>query len=137
MLRRESYLGALVLAACAAAASGAIYTWSGWAAGNSDFTDPDNWCDSDPCGTSYPDGNDDDALFPVRPYSNGSWGAVNLNFSGGLTIDDMTIKDGVEFKGHGGEPHLTVSTLTIDATDDDILVTFSGKIALTANPEGP
>ncbi len=134
VLWRNSYLSLLAVAICAATASGAIYSWTGTASGNSDFTDPDNWCNSEPCGTTYPDGNDDDALFPVKAYGNGRWGDVDLDFSGGLTIDDMTIKDGIDFKGHSGEPDLTVSTLTIDATSDEITITFNGKISLIANP---
>lgn len=134
ILWRNSYLSLLAVAACAAAASGTIYTWSGTGTGNDD-TNPDNWCDSEPCGTSYPDGTDDDALFPVTPPGgNGVWGDVDLDFDGSLEIDDMTIKAGVDFNGHSGTPPvLTVSTLTIDATNDDIMVTFNGKLNLTAN----
>ena len=135
ILWKNSYLSLLAVAACAAAASGAIYQWSGAAIGNSDFTDPDNWCNSFPCGTTYPDGTDDDALFPVFSDGVGNvWGVVDLDFNNALTIDDMTIKDGIEFNGHAtNSPALTVATLTIDATNAAITVTFKKDMDLTAN----
>lgn len=132
-LSRNSYLSALLLAVCAAAASGAVYTWSGLASGNSDYTDHDNWCDRLTCVSGYPDGTDDDAIFPVRPGVNGPWGDVDLDFDGTTQIRDMTIKAGVHFKGHSGEPHLKTATLTIDATSDEVTITFNGKISLTAH----
>ena len=135
ILWRNSYLSLLAVAACAAAASGAIYQWTGTGTGN-DYTDPNNWCPADPCPTTYPDDNGDDAIFPVRPGANGVWGDVDLDFDGTTQIRDLTIKAGVDFKGHDGgtRPHLEAATLTIDATSDEVTITFNGKISLTANP---
>ena len=46
----------------------------------------------------------------------------------------MTIKDGVDFVGHSSSsPDLTVATLTIDASNAAVTVTFSDYMDLTAN----
>ncbi len=132
LLRSELCLGALLLAACAGA-SGAIYQWSGTGTGD-DYTNPDNWCVTEPCATTYPDGHDDDALFGVTPGGTGNvWGDVDLNFDDALTIDDMTIKDGLDFKGHAtNSPWLWVTTLTIDATNAAISVAFNDDMEFSA-----
>ncbi len=134
ILWRSSYLSTLAVAICAAAASGAIYQWSG-TGGDDDYTNPNNWCTVEPCPTTYPDDGGDDALFGVTPGGTGNvWGDVDLDFDGALTIDDMTIKDSLDFKGHStNSPSLTVATLTIDATDAAITVTFNDDMDFVAN----
>ncbi len=84
---------------------------------------------------TFPDDAGDDALFGVRPGGDGVWGDVDLDFNGSITIRDMTIKDGVDFNGHQNQsPTLTVATLTIDATNDEITVTFTPFMDFVANP---
>ena len=135
LLRSESYLGALLLAVFAAVASGAVYQWSGAATNDDKYTEPVNWCTSFPCGSTYPDDSGDDALFPVVAGGVGNvWGDVDLDFNGSLTIDNMTIKDSLDFQGHtGSPPALTVASLTIDATNAAITIKFNEHLGLTAH----
>ena len=135
LLNNRSLLSALLAAACtAAAALGATFTWTG-GAGDDFWTTKTNWDAMGMPTCDYPCTAGDDVLIPVEP-GGAVWGDIDLDFFDpfALTIDDMTILDGVDFLGDNHNPRtLTVDTLTIDATDAAITVTFRRAIEYIAN----
>jgi hypothetical protein len=121
------------LAVVGGAASAAIYTWSDAGDGH-DFTEPENWCNEDPCGVTYPDDSNDDALFPVKAVG-GRWEDVILDWQDDIEIDDMTILDGVDFvAGEGVVLRLIMDSLFVDAANAAITITFTEKMVVIANP---
>jgi hypothetical protein len=110
------------------------YTWSGLGVGDGWVTHC-NWHPGPLClGSDYPDGTDDTATIPVKS-GGGVWGDIifDFNYQSTLELDDMTILDGVDFDSDHHPHTMTVDTLTIDATDDDVTVTFTGTLDYTAN----
>ena len=134
LLNNRSLLSALLAAACtAAAALGATFTWTG-GAGDDFWTTKTNWDAMGMPTCDYPCTAGDDVLIPVEP-GGAVWGDIDLDFFDpfALTIDDMTILDGVDFDSDHHPHEMTAETLTIDASDDDITVTFRRVFELIAN----
>ena len=108
------------------------WTWTG-NGGTDGFVNDCNWQPPGICtDAGFPDGTDDD---PTIPVVSGEWGIILFDFSylSTLTIGDMTILDGVDFDSDHHPHEMTAETLTIDADDDDITVTFTGTLEFTAN----
>ena len=123
---------ALAVSAAACLATGALavnYTWTGSGSTNS-FSDCCNWEQiTEPCTGNYPDGTDDNALFPWN--AAGAW-AVDLIEE---SIGDLTIEGNVDFNVQV-DPNLpftlTVTRLKIEPTTGNIEITMSdgGVIAV-------
>ena len=135
LLCRQSLLGILAAAACAAAPASFMrdaFTWTGVAAagGNAAWSAHCNWHPGPFCLDPgvYPDDPDDDATFPWN--ASGAWDCDLI----AEDIGDLTIEGSVDFDN----PEITtvtlgVASLTIAPTQGDVEITVSGLTVLAVD----
>ena len=127
--------GSAPASVAAAPAMLANFTWSGADSGDG-WLEMCNWHPAPSCSynSPIPDGTDD---HPTIPLVSGVWGDIFLDTpvnDPDLSVGDMTILDGVDFKGDNQNPKtLTVETLTINADDGAITVTFRQELEFIAH----
>jgi hypothetical protein len=113
------------MAACASAIN---FTWIGEGA-NAKWKTCDNWSRDSQIGSCWPASGSHDVVFPVEA---GGWGTVLLDFEEN-TIDDLTVREDVDFDGDAGveDAILTCDTVLFVGGSGGITVTWTADAIIT------
>lgn len=124
-LRNFKIAATVIAAVCLAVAAQAIhFTWIGQGA-DDDFDTAQNWAAVTIPTPPYPDGTDDNALFPWK--ASGGWPCNLINES----IGDITIRGSVDFDTAFGTVTLSATSLKIEPTSGDVEITMNGTAQIT------